>query len=372
MKSWMRRIATLKTGLRGTLVLVAMAAIMSSFTISGAARAASLSVLQGLKFDGGFQELVISVPDLEDAIEFYQRVAGWRVIHRGAAQPEMLDAWALPDSAKAIEAVLQNPDNPNGFIRLIKFRGVAQEEARPSGRPWDTGGLAGFVTTTSDVEAKYLQFRQSGWHAYAQPAQVKHAYGTFGEVMMQGFADEVVKLLQPMDGPKAKGDAAKDLSAATSAFATVADLDTTLAFYTDKLGFKILLRDDGPADVPGRNPLGLPNNLVNNVYQRSALVHPQGDDPANPHVGALRFTTYYGAQGEDFSSRAHAPNLGIIAIRFAVSDADARLEALKAKGVTPAYAPTDVGMSPYGAVTVFGVRDPNGILLEFFEPRDKP
>ena len=219
------------------------------------------------------------------------------------------------------------------------------------------------------MEGKYLQFRQSGWHADAQPVQVKHANGVFDEVMMQGFADEVINLLQPLDMPK---NDTKDLSAATSAFATVADLDTTLAFYTDKLGFKIVLRDDGPADVPGRNPLGLPQNLVNNVYQRSAVVHPQGDDPANLHVGALRFTTYYGAQGEDFSSRAHAPNLGIIAVRFAVTDADARFEALKAKGVAVAYAPTDVGMLPYGAVTVFGVRDPNGILLEFFEPKDKP
>jgi len=372
MKPWTWRGTGLKKLLRGTLVLMALGTLIAASLATVPARAASLSIIQGLKFDGGFQELVISVPDLEDAIEFYQRVAGWRVIQRGAAQPEMLDAWALPDSAKAIEAVLQNPNDPNGFIRLIKFRGVSQEEVRPSGHPWDTGGLAGFTVTTSDAQAKYMQFRQGGWHAYAQPVQIKRNDGVFTEVMLQGFGDEVINMLQPMDISRDKNTGAKDLSAALTAFATVADLDTTLAFYTDKLGFKIFRRDDGPTNPPGRNPLGLPHNLANNVYQRSAVLHPQGDNPANPHMGALRFTTYYGAQGEDFSSRAHAPNLGIIAVRFAVSDADARLQAIKAKGITPVYEPTDVGMGPYGAVTVFGVRDPNGILLEFFEPREKP
>ena len=57
---------------------------------------------------------------------------------------------------------------------------------------------------------------------------------------------------------------------------------------------------------------------------------------------------------------------------LAVNDADARLQGLKAKGVVPVYDPTDIGIQPYGAVSIFGVRDLNGILLEFFEPRDKP
>ena len=100
--------------------------------------------------------------------------------------------------------------------------------------------------------------------------------------------------------------------------------------------------------------------------------YPQGDDAVNPHMGSIAFSAYYGAEGSDYSARAHAPNLGIIAVRFAVNDADARLQGLKAKGVVPVYDPTDIGIQPYGAVSIFGVRDLNGILLEFFEPRDKP
>jgi catechol 2,3-dioxygenase-like lactoylglutathione lyase family enzyme len=330
--------------------------------------AATAAVVQGLKIDGGFQELVISVPDLEEATQFYQHVAGWRVIQRGATPPELLAAWGLPDRVQAIEAVLQSPGSPTGFIRLIKFRGAPQQEVRPDGHPWESGGLMGFTVTTNDIQGKYTLFRQGGWHGYSAPVQVKRARGVTWDVLMQGFAGEVVDINQPADAGKNN----RDLSSANLAFATVADIDSTLAFYADKLGFHVVAREDGLAADPGPNVLGMPQNLVNNLYRRTVFLHPQGDDALNPHMGSLAFSTYYGAQGTDYSSRAHAPNLGVIAVRFAVGDADGRLDAMKAKGVTPAYAPTDIGIQPYGVVSIFGVRDPNGILLEFFEPREKP
>jgi catechol 2,3-dioxygenase-like lactoylglutathione lyase family enzyme len=329
--------------------------------------AASPAIVAGLKFGGGFQELVISVPDLEEAITFYQQIAGWRVLQRGATQPETLSSWGLPDNAKAIEAVLQSPGSRNGFVRLIKFRGVPQEEARPSAQPWETGGLTGFTVTAANVQSEYLQFRRGGWHGFSQPAQVRHGGNTITEVMMQGFGSEVIKITQPLKPTKDK-----NLSPALAAFAAVTDLDVTLAFYTEKLGFSIFQREDGLAGDVGRNALGLPHNIINNVYRRTAYVHPKGSDPNDAHLGALVFTTYYGVRGDDFSSRARAPNFGIIGVRFAVDDADALMDQYKARGVVPAYDVTDIGMSPYGAVKAFGVRDPNGILLEFFEPRDKP
>ncbi len=341
--------------------------ILGLAVVTSRPAAANPTIIAGLKFGGGFQELVISVPDLEEAILFYQQAAGWRVLQRGATQPETLSSWGLPDTAKAIEAVLQSPNSRNGFIRLIKFRGVAQEETRPSGQPWETGGLTGFTATTADVQGKYLQFRQGGWHGFSQPAQVRHGGTSLTEVMMQGFGSEVIKISQPVKPTKDK-----NLSAALSAFATVTDLDVTLAFYTEKLGFAVFLREDGLAGDMGRNALGLPHNIVNNVYRRTAFVHPKGNDPNDGHLGALAFTTYYGVRGDDFSSRARAPNLGVIGARFAVDDADALMEEYKARGLAPAYEVTDIGMGPYGAVKAFGVRDPNGILLEFFEPRDKP
>lgn len=339
---------------------------------SARADAAAEAISKSVKLDGGFQELVISVPDLEQAVAFYQRVAGWRIVYRGATQPEMLAAWKLPESAKANEAVLQNPGDPAGFIRLIKFRGIAQDEVRPSARAWDTGGLAGFSLRARDVWQKYFQFRQGGWHGFSQPVSVLEERFTDLRVLVQGSANEMVDLAQRLDPPLGGFPNLKELSYAHNVFATAKDFDATLAFYTDKLGFKVFLRHEGLVGPPGPNLFGLPHNIVNNVYRRVAFVHPQGNVAQDDHAGSVSIMTFYGAQGDDFAPRGRPPNLGVIAARFPVSDAEAKAEELKAKGVALEYEPTEVGMLPYGPVSVFAVRDPNGAWLEFFEPGDKP
>ena len=330
------------------------------------------AISKSLKLDGGFQELVISVPDIEAATLLYQRVAGWRVVHRGAVQPEMLAAWHLPDTAKAIDVVLQNPGDTSGFIRLVKFRGIAQEEIRPSARIWDTGGFAGFDVYARDTWQKYTQLRQAGWHAYAQPVQHQVSGLTSIQTLMQGPANEVVGIIQRLDPPLANFPNLKEMSFAFNVFETVKDFDATVAFYTEKLGFKAFLRDQGLAAPVGRNIYGMPANLVNNIYRRTVRLHPRGDAAQDDHAGSIDITSYYGAGGDDFALVAKPPNLGLIAARFPVSDAFARAADLRAKGVPLEFEPTDVGMMPYGPAKVFAVRDPNGAWIEFFEPADKP
>lgn len=350
--------------------VVAVCALLLAVGRIGPAAADPIS--KGIKLDSGFQELVVSVPDLEQAVAFYQRVGGWRVVYRGALQPEMLAAWKLPDTAKGTEAVLQNPGDASGFIRLIKFRGVAQEEVRPSAKAWDTGGFAHFDVYAHDAWQKYNQFRQAGWHAYALPVQHQMERLTSIATLMQGPADEVVGILQRLDPPLAGMGNLKELSYAFEAVETVKDFDATAAFYTDKLGFKVFRKDQGLATGPGPNVYGLPTNLAGNVYRRLTWLHPKGDVAQNDHIGAIVLAAYYGVQGEDYAAHARPPNLGLIAARFPVSDADGRAADLHAKGVPLEYEPADIGMMPYGAVKMFAVRDPNGAWLEFFEPADKP
>ena len=173
---------------------------------------AAEAISKGVRLDGGFQELVVSVLDLEQTVAFYQRVGGWRIVYRGATQPEMLAAWKLPESAKANEAVLQNPGDPSGFIRLIKFRGIVQDEIRPSARAWDTGGFAGFGLRTRDAWQKYYQFRQAGWHGLSQPVPVQEERFTDLRVLVQGGANEVVDIAQRFDPPLGGFPNLKDMS----------------------------------------------------------------------------------------------------------------------------------------------------------------
>ena len=80
----------MKQGLRRFVPRIAVASLALAaslaMTVVGPAGAASPTLLQGLKYDGGFQEIIISVPDIDEAALFYQRVAGWRVRSQSTAE----------------------------------------------------------------------------------------------------------------------------------------------------------------------------------------------------------------------------------------------------------------------------------------------
>ena len=75
-----------------------------------------------------------------------------------------------------------------------------------------------------------------------------------------------------------------------------------------------------------------------------------------------------GLDGRDLSDRAIAPNLGILTLRFPVSDAAGHAAEIAEKGGRLMAEPATVTMPPYGDVSLFSVATPDGVFLEFFEP----
>lgn len=320
---------------------------------------ADTATLANLQRDGGFQEVVVSVPDLDQATVFYQRAAGWRMLYRGNAAPELVTAWGLPEGTKVIEAILRNAGDPQGILRLISFKGVQQEEVRPAAKPWETGGWASIVVRVKDAKAKYKQLRTYGWHGFSAPVEFKTDKASGAEAIMMGYGGETLTLREQ------SGEGAKDMNFPALVTASVKDVDAVAAFYVEKLGFKVVSTVEGPLVGGGRNSFGLPQNMFGNIYRREKVVVPAG--AANDARGAIALSSYYGLRGEDFAERDKAPNLGFLMIRFPVSDAAARAAEIAAKGVKIEYQRDDVRMEPYGTVKVFGVRDPNGGMIEFFQ-----
>jgi len=74
-----------------------------------------------------------------------------------------------------------------------------------------------------------------------------------------------------------------------------------------------------------------------------------------------------GLQGRDYSNRCHAPNLGILAVRFPVDDVEAALATIEARGWTIDTAIRTLSMEPYGSVRIFGVTTPDGAIIQFYE-----
>jgi catechol 2,3-dioxygenase-like lactoylglutathione lyase family enzyme len=331
----------------------------------GLAARADDDVVKALQRDGGFQEVVISVTDLDQATLFYRTVGGWRTLYRGAAAPELVAAWGLPERTKVIESVMQNPGDPLGFVRLVSVKGVKQERIRPSAQPWEPGAWAGMVLRARDVKAKYAQLLLHGWHGTAQPVEIKTPRLSALAAMFDGLAGESVLLQERLAPPLDGFAASKELSAPVQMLEVVKDVDAAAAFYVDKLGFKVIASDEGPL-AGGRNLLGLPHNLAGNVYRRQKIVAPAASSADGR--GAVVLTSYYGLRGDEFLDRDRPPNLGLLMARFPVSDANARAAEIKARGGAVDYQRADVRLEPYGSVTLFGVRDPNGALIEFFQP----
>jgi catechol 2,3-dioxygenase-like lactoylglutathione lyase family enzyme len=135
---------------------------------------------------------------------------------------------------------------------------------------------------------------------------------------------------------------------------TVADLDRSVAFFRDRLGLELLFVREVRDDYFGRI-VGLPGSVV-----RAALLRLPG---SAHHVELFQ---YLHPPGEEHSPRPCDP--GSTHLSFLVDDLPALHRQLAAQGVVFVGDPVQITAGPnrggYGAY----LRDPNGILIELFQP----
>jgi predicted enzyme related to lactoylglutathione lyase len=76
-----------------------------------------------------------------------------------------------------------------------------------------------------------------------------------------------------------------------------------------------------------------------------------------------------GLEGRDYADRCHAPNLGILAVRFEVDDLDAALHTLRTRGGAPGRVMRSVLVPPYGRLGMAELRTPDGAIVQLMERR---
>jgi len=310
----------------------------------------------------GFQEVVFSVTDLEAAIQFYEAVAGWKMIYRDFADETIPTFWGLNNTVKIEEALLHNPGDKEGFLRLVKFYDVEQQQIRSSGRPWESGGIFDINTRAKNLKQSFKDFQKYGWNGYNDP--VRFQFGPFdvSEVVMQG-PDGIAIAMAQRHAPTLEGyPNLRRLSHVFNSTHITKDVEAAKYFFIDQLGFKIYLETDGKNRKAGKNVLGLPQNLNADIELPVYIVHPDG-----VNFGSVEFLQVKGWEGEDFSDRAHPPNLGILMLRFPVSDIEGYARQIQSKGVNLHQPITTVKVAPYGTLKGFVVLSPDGVWLEFFE-----
>ena len=312
----------------------------------------------------GFREAVFSVSDLKRAEAFYKEVAGWEVFYRGMADRSQAAAWNLGENTRIEETLLRNPGRAEGYLRLVKFHGVEQRRIRSSGQTWDTGGIFNVNTRVKDIYGKFRMMQDRGWDSYSDPLKFRFGRFEVAEVLTRGPDGVVIAMIQRYAPPLEGYPNLRHFSHLFNSTQIVRDIDVAHDFYVNKLGFKVYLYSDGSTKKDGPNVLGMPHNLAGDINRRVYIVHPQ-----KTNLGSVELLEFEGAMGNDFSSHAVPPNLGILMLRFPVSGIEKYASTLKSKGVLFEKPLAEQRIRPYGMVKAFAVRTPDGAWLEFFEEK---
>jgi catechol 2,3-dioxygenase-like lactoylglutathione lyase family enzyme len=142
---------------------------------------------------------------------------------------------------------------------------------------------------------------------------------------------------------------------------TVADLDRSLEFYRDLLGFEVVLEQEKEGGYLGAI-VGRPD-----AHVRMAHVKLPGGDHR------LELFQYLRPQGRRPSEQLEPWQIGPTHICLIVDDLSALHERLRAAGIDSFLSPpVDVDTGANAGGKALYLRDPDGALVELFQPPSRP
>jgi catechol 2,3-dioxygenase-like lactoylglutathione lyase family enzyme len=330
--------------------------------VSGPARATEDTV----PLDRGWQEILISVRDFAPLGDFLTEFAGYEVIVETDVPAELLSAWNLPEGASAQSRLLRSPGKAVGWVRLIRFDGVEQDLIRPGGAPWDSGGLFSMMVRSNDADAVMAAAFERGWSVFNTPQTFNFEGLSIKNVVIRGPDGVNIAVYERLRPPVEGWDDLSGFSYPFNTMAMVDEVEPVQVFFQEVLAMSPFWQgtyiDPEPVDVN----FGLPNNLATEIGRKTAILQ-----PAPGKDRRIELMAFSGLDGADYADRAVPPNLGLLGLRFPVSDLDAWIERFEGHDAHLFTGKADYVLAPYGKVKHVSVRAPNGVMLSFFEP-DQP
>ncbi len=311
-----------------------------------------------------WQEVVVSVSDIDRTARFFVEIGQYEQRWRGPLDESLAAAWELPQGASG-EALLLGPAGyQSGLLRLVRFDGAgARVPMRPGARAWDTGCFFSMMVRMKDMPEIYRQAIDLGWWTETPITPVRFRGSELRVVIYRGPDGVQVQGYERLRPPLPDSiPPFKTLTGPFNMMQTVRDRDVTHDFFTRVLGFESHYRGDPfLAEEPTPTPLGIPLSLTTTAPYRAGIVYPQPGD-----FGRMEMIEIMGIRGFDYSGRCRAPNLGILAVRYRVDDAQAALRRIRERGWPIRNGVAPARLEPYGAIDLFAVETPDGAIIQFY------
>lgn len=324
--------------------------------------------------DSGWQEAVISVSNAQPLLRFFRDIAGWQV---GPSRPMPLPTrqfylgnglagsalQSLP-AASAREWLVTDKAGKPGFIRVVELGSSTARPLRAGAMPWDTGGILSLMTRSNATTRVFDAALAAGWSAVNEPVEftMTDTGVKLSNVILRGPDGVHISIYERLQPRMPDEPDLQRLRRPFNSMQSVRDIGAARRFYTEVLGFEILNSGDFVNAVRLPNNFAVPANLVVAAPLPFAIMGPRKTGPTQVEVVQLR-----GVEGRDLAARADPDkNLGIIALRFPVSDLQAVQQRILAAHWPLARSPTELDIVPYGRVTLLAVKSPDGAWLEFF------
>ena len=309
-------------------------------------------------------EAVVSVRDIPASTRLFRQVGGWRMSGSGTVTSAELRYWDLRAGARARFERWCAPGAATGCIRFVQFADAGpQRPIRLAARPWDTGGIFSIMLRTTNAQAVFDRAIALGWWAETEPYKFGFGGSDLVNVVLTGPDGFNVALYQRNSPPFTEFPLGL-MSRAFNAMRMVRDQRASVAWYRDRLGFSQAFDQDYRDPAPGPTNFSIPHNLAPSIARCASAMHPVPNGS-----GRIEIMQFVGFTGKDVSAFAHAPNFGILSVRYPVDGLTAFRTQVEARGVTPAQAGTiAIAGRPTAA---FAVRDPDGNLTEFYDSGSK-
>tara|TARA_B100001996_G_scaffold49073_1_gene35179 strand:+ start:4263 stop:5300 length:1038 start_codon:yes stop_codon:yes gene_type:complete len=311
-----------------------------------------------------WQEAVISVTDLERTAEFFKKIGGFEELYRGQSSKSSIKHYGLPADASAEELLLSAKGSDVGFIRLIRFDNAGSKKPmRPGSRAWDTGCYFSLMVRMKGLREIYDEAIEMGWWTETPVAEITFGESRLDVVIFKGPDGLQIQGYERLEPPLPKSFPEFDrISQPFNIMQMIKNRENSRKFFVDLLGFDTFFYGvPFKAKEEALTPLGIPLNLTTKTQYRTAIYYPVAGE-----LGRVEMIEFMDIKGLDHSEKCHAPNLGLLSIKYSIEDMQQTLGMLKSRGLQSVDV-NEIKLQPYGDLSIFSLSSPDGAIIEFYE-----